>query len=69
MLYFNEGFAILLINANFYGYPRFSGIFNGAHPDFDRAWFIEVAPFIIYPMIIQIIYPAQIFLPDFIIQQ
>jgi hypothetical protein len=69
ILFFNNALAILLINAKFGDLNRFSYLFDGDHEDFDGSWYRNVAPFIISPMYIQLIFPLQNLIPDVSIQQ
>ncbi|CAI2376938.1 unnamed protein product [Moneuplotes crassus] len=69
MLFFNNALVIFLLNARFVNFPVFNELFDGDHEDFDNSWYREIAPFIISPMFIQIIFPIQNFLPDLVIQQ
>lgn len=69
ILFFNNALAILLLNAKFRNFPFFNELFDGDHEDFDASWYRNVAPFIISPMYIQIIFPIQNLIPDFAIQQ
>lgn len=68
ILFFNNALAILLLNARF-RHLMFINVFNGEHEDFDCSWYRDIAPFIISPMYIQIIFPIQNLIPDFSIQQ
>lgn len=69
ILFFNNALAILLINARFRHLVFFNWVFDGDFTDFDGGWYRDVAPFIISPMFIQVIFPIQNLIPDFAIQQ
>lgn len=69
MLFFNNALSILLINARFKYLTFVNYLFDGDHPDFDGPWYRNIAPFIISPMYIQIIFPIQNIIPDVLIQQ
>lgn len=69
MLFFNNALAILLINARFRYFTFFNRIFDGTYEDFDVNWYSDIAPFIVSPMYIQIIFPIQNLIPDLAIQQ
>jgi len=56
------------LNARF-RYLKVFNVFDGEHEDFDGSWYRNIAPFIISPMYIQLIFPIQNLIPDFSIQQ
>ena len=59
----------MLINARFRYFTFFNNIFDGQYSDFDEGWYHDIAPFIVSPMYIQVIFPIQNLIPDIAIQQ
>lgn len=69
LMFFNSALAILLINANIKNFNDSGVLFNGLYSDFSDDWYDKIAQFFITPMIVQLIYPINAFLPGYIIQK
>ena len=69
MLFFNNALAILFINARFTNFIYFNKTFDGKYSDLDQDWYIEIAPLIVSPMYVQLIFPLQNLIPKFFVQQ
>ena len=69
LMFFNSALSILLINTNIPNLNPKGILFNGLYSDFSDDWYDKISQFFITPMFIQLIFPLNAFLPDYIIQK
>ena len=69
LMFFNSAISILLINTNIPGLNPNGILFNGLYSDFSDDWYDKISQFFITPMFIQLIFPINAFLPDYVIQK